>query len=110
MALPIWTNVSTERVTNIARVVGATVFVAQTGLQGAVIMGWIDPAKSQGLLELASDKFVATVSFLLAAASTFLPAPQGWRSADKELPPGQTTANTLIVPADVVKDKEGEAK
>ena len=101
MALPIWTNVSTERVTNIARVVGAAVFLSQTGLQGAVIMGWLDPVKSQGLAELASDKLIASVSLLLTAASTFLPAPQGWRSADKELPAGQTTEDVLIVPKSV---------
>ncbi len=113
MNLPILTNVKSELVTQRARYAATVVLVSQTGIQLAQAFGWLDTQKAATLVGLVTGaQFEASVAVILAFAAYFLPAGQGWRSADKELPAGLTTKDVIIPPAYIINAnrKEGNSK
>lgn len=87
MAAPILTTVRDEATTVIARLAALVVASVTLGLtlgvisadQGEAILGFINSPKTASL--------VSAVGTIILA---FLPATQGWRSRDRELPTGVT--------------------
>ncbi len=87
MDTPILTTVKTEGVTVFARFV-AFVAAFVSSLMGIGLLTAEHGDKILGFMN--SPKTAAAVGLAGLLLTTFLPAIQGWRSKDKELPPGVT--------------------
>lgn len=89
----IGTTVESEKVTLAFRVVSLITSI----LTILVILGYIPADKLKQIVAVTSSEAfkdgLSAVAILIAA---FLPAIQGWRSRDKELPPGVTTDDVYI--------------
>lgn len=93
MKAPILTNVQNEGTTILARIVA---FVS-LGVSLLMQFGILTAGQGEAVLGFISNPTVAMViSAISALLTALLPAIQGWRSKDRELPSGMTTRDVQV--------------